>query len=505
MEEACMPDRQFASAILAIGTLGTGGQLAYRTQQTTCDSKGTGVISLALALAAFRKAASASPLILSIYRLLSPHLPKPINRNPHEPAAMAMAVRAFYLSVVVLALVPFLAQATAAENLLVRSCSLTTTTLPPHCSEFPLGVDAPPTAASARTTAFIDHLHAPSPSGALADATAPHSLGVSAGARQHQDGTAAAQAAPVVVSGSEHNLVGESVSFERCAFRPPSTTTTHSDDSSPRNLGASATARQIWDNTASPEAAAARPAPRSPRGLDLHTSATIVEAAQRRGVTVSATTPATKAVLLRALPILAIPFLPRPVAALVVFSFLATPVRAWSGCSRLSHATCDLYKYDNETGTVDRRRPDPTVHAKCEHPLCHDDTYKRAVIHAQEHGRGDDPLLIYCSFHVLKRPPSILPWLNEDVTHMPIANPAAVAASGDRVCYVELTHMGYREGYYIRCPSPYSEGRGLACMEFPEEEIVAAVWEHRRLNYRDTVWPQHLTPTLTPTEKHDDL
>lgn len=52
--------------------------------------------------------------------------------NPHEAlaATMAMAVHAFYLTVVVLALVPLLAQATAAENLVVHSCSLTTTPPP---------------------------------------------------------------------------------------------------------------------------------------------------------------------------------------------------------------------------------------------------------------------------------------------------------------------------------------------------------------------------------------
>ncbi|CAL4998164.1 unnamed protein product [Urochloa decumbens] len=374
-------------------------------------------------------------------RLASPTTPRP------EPA-MAIAMRPSHLDGLICLclalLLHLLARATTCENLLVRGCA--TTSLPPRGSVLPLGSDsdAPPTPQEA--AAAISRL-------------------------LHLD--------PVL-----------------CVrpHAPPSPSTSRRAETAVTRLDVGA--------TASPRVTPPRPC--GSVGHKSAASAGSIETEPPRGVT---TPSKTKAALVGALlPLLAVPFLPPPVAALVALSSLATPVRAWSSsdCSKLTHAACDLYKYDNETGTVDRRRPDPTVSTKCEHPLRHAaDAYERAAIHAQEHGRGDDPLLIYCSFHVLKWPPSILPWLNEDVTHMPIADPAAAAASGDRVCYVELTHLAYREGYYIRCPSPYSEGRVLTCTEFPEEEIAAAVWEHRRLNYRDTVWPRFLTPA--PAEKHDEL
>ncbi|CAO2163628.1 unnamed protein product [Urochloa humidicola] len=261
------------------------------------------------------------------------------------------------------------------------------------------------------------------------------------------------------------------------------------DATAPHGLGVSAVARQDQDATASPlsppkravnkRAAAATSADQTPRGAVIS---------------------------IDAVPLLAVPFLPLPVAALVSLSYLAAPARAWSSSDhpKLTHPTCAVYNYDNSTGTVNRRRPDPRLSAECEHPLCHAEAYKRAALHAQQHGREDDPLLIYCTVRVPERPQSILPWLNVWLTLTPVADPAAAAAaSGDRVCYVELTHLGYKEGYYIRCPSRHLKGRHSACVAFPEEEIAAVVWEHRRLNYRDTVWPRYLT--LAPAEKHDEL
>nr|CAB3482737.1 unnamed protein product [Digitaria exilis] len=401
--------------------------------QATGEWKGKGVISSLYWLCTLHR----HPLHRS-FACAAP----PQNHQPPRPSSHGDGARAFHLAVVVLALVPFLAQATAAENLRVRCCSLTTTTpLPPHCSEFPLGVGAPPTAAG--TPAFVDHLRAPSPSAALPDAAAA-----------------------------------------------PSPSTTYSDDSSPRSLGASA--------------AAARPAPRCPSSRDLNTRATIVEAAPRSG----ATTPATKAVLLRALPLLAIPFLPWPVAALAAFSLLPTTVRARSDdCYKLNHATCKMYPYDNETDSVDRARPnkDMGLGAVCLHPLCHADSPERlaSVVYGQYCcGRSGDIPHIYCTVRTLEgapsesggietNEPSIFPWRNTWRVHLPIADPAAAAASGGDICYVELAHLDYREGYYIHCP--VGEYHETYCTEFPEEAIAAAVWEHRRLNYRDTVGSLYAT------------
>ncbi|CAL5002705.1 unnamed protein product [Urochloa decumbens] len=333
---------------------------------------------------------------------------------------MAMAVRAVQLAVIGLALLYLLARATTAESFLILRRSLTTTIPPLGSAAFPLGSDAPPTAAA--RPASSHHLRAPSPSGYLPDATAPHGLSVSAVARQDQDVIASPRAAP----------------------------------------------------------------PCPPRRAD------------KRAATV---------ISIDALPLLAVPFLPLPVAALVALSSMVAPAHAWAADHpKLTHPTCAVYYYDNSTGTVDRRRPDPRLSAECEHPLCHASAYKRAALHAQQHGREDDPLFIYCAVRVPQRPPSILPWFNVWLTLMPVADPAAAAgaaASGDRVCYVELTHLGYKEGYYIRCPNGHLKGRHSACTAFPEEEIAAAVWKHRRLNYRDTVWPRHRTPA--PTEKHDEL
>ncbi|CAO2210716.1 unnamed protein product [Urochloa humidicola] len=362
---------------------------------------------------------------------------------------MAIAVRPSHLagliSLCLALLLHLLGRATTCENLLVRGCA--TTSLPPRGSVLPLGSD----------------------SDSDSDAPAPPTP------------------KEAVVSG----LLRLDLVFLVRPHALPSPSTL-SVSRSPRRRAADAAVVTRLDEGAN---ASPRVTPPRPRGSVGHK-----RAASAGSIDIETAPSKTKAALL---PLLSIPFLPPPVAALVALSSMAAAAHAWSSdCSRLTHAACDLYKYDNETGTVNRRRPDPTVSTMCEHPLRHpaDDAYERAAIHAQEHGCGDDPLLIYYSFHVLKRPPSILPWLNEDVTHLPVA---AAAASDDPICYVELTHLAYREGYYIRCPSPYSEGRVLTCTEFPEEEIAAAVWEHRRLNYRATVWPRYLTPA--PAEKHDEL
>nr|TKW09877.1 hypothetical protein SEVIR_6G129900v2 [Setaria viridis] len=93
--------------------------------------------------------------------------------------------------------------------------------------------------------------------------------------------------------------------------------------------------------------------------------------------------------------------------------------------------------------------------------------------------------------------------------HLPVADPAAVVAAGGDVCYVELEHMNYREGYYIRCPvRDCRHVPVLCCTEFPHDAIAAAVWEHRRLTYRNTVgWHTNDTARtqLQGPEYHDEL
>ncbi|CAL5002700.1 unnamed protein product [Urochloa decumbens] len=85
--------------------------------------------------------------------------------------------------------------------------------------------------------------------------------------------------------------------------------------------------------------------------------------------------------------------------------------------------------------------------------------------------------------------PTIFPWRNTWRAHLPVADPGAAAFSGDRLCYVELAHMDYREAYYIRCPAAGGHAH-VSCTEFPDEVVAAAVWEHRSLTYRDTVGPK---------------
>ncbi|KAL6646481.1 hypothetical protein ACP70R_018089 [Stipagrostis hirtigluma subsp. patula] len=216
------------------------------------------------------------------------------------------------------------------------------------------------------------------------------------------------------------------------------------------------------------------------------------------GVTSAAAPSTTNAALLHALPLFAIAFLPRPLAAAVALSSLASLALAdlsEEEYLKLNHATCAVYPYDNATGTVDRSRPLPELRAICLRPLCIDadpDERTLSVVYAERHGRRDDPLRVYCAVHSLEgasSPSVVFPWRNIWRAHLPVADPDAAAASGDNVCYVELAHMDYREGYFIRCPA--SDGHAHAsCTEFPEEAVASAVWEHRTLTYRDTVGPK---------------
>ncbi|KAL6644252.1 hypothetical protein ACP70R_015860 [Stipagrostis hirtigluma subsp. patula] len=206
----------------------------------------------------------------------------------------------------------------------------------------------------------------------------------------------------------------------------------------------------------------------------------------------------TNAALLAALPLLAIAFLPPPVAAAVVVSSLASVVRAdlsEDEYLRLNHATCAVYPYDNATGTVERVRPVPGLRAVCLRPLCIDaDPEERtlSVAYVERHGRRDNPLRVYCAVHSVEgasSPSVFFPWRNIWRAHVPVTDPDAAAASGDNVCYVELAHMDYREGYFIRCPA--GDGHAHAsCTEFPEEAVASAVWKHRSMTYRDTAGPK---------------
>ncbi|KAL6842489.1 hypothetical protein ACP4OV_027724 [Aristida adscensionis] len=204
----------------------------------------------------------------------------------------------------------------------------------------------------------------------------------------------------------------------------------------------------------------------------------------------------TKTALLAALPLLAIAFLPPSLAAAAVVLSLAPVVRAdlsEDEYLRLNHATCAVYPYDNAAGAADRARPVPCLRAVCLRPLCIDaDPEERtlAAAYAAHRGRRDDPLRVYCAVHSLEgasSPSIFFPWRNVWRAHLPVADPDAAAASGDDVCYVELAHLDYREGYYIRCPAAGSRHAHSSCTEFPEEAVAWVVWEHRSLTYRDTV------------------
>jgi hypothetical protein len=68
-----------------------------------------------------------------------------------------------------------------------------------------------------------------------------------------------------------------------------------------------------------------------------------------------------------ALPLLAVAFLPRPVAAAVVLFYLPSFIRA-DFLDDLSHATCAVYPYNNNTGVVQRTRPVPGMREVCRYP-----------------------------------------------------------------------------------------------------------------------------------------
>ncbi|OEL22704.1 hypothetical protein BAE44_0016277 [Dichanthelium oligosanthes] len=219
-----------------------------------------------------------------------------------------------------------------------------------------------------------------------------------------------------------------------------------------------------------------------------------------RGVTTSSAATPSPPNATALLPLLAVAFLPPPLAAAVVLSSLASLALAadlfYEEFTELNHATCAVFTYDNATGTVDRARPVPGLRVVvCQRPLCIDaDLNERtlSVAHAERHGRRHDPLRVYCAVHSIDdaASPSILfPWRNTWRAHLPVADPGAAAASGDHLCYVELAHMDYREGYYIRCPADAGHAR-VSCTEFPDEAVAAAVWEHRSLTYCDTVGPK---------------
>ncbi|KAK3123226.1 hypothetical protein QOZ80_8AG0626710 [Eleusine coracana subsp. coracana] len=135
------------------------------------------------------------------------------------------------------------------------------------------------------------------------------------------------------------------------------------------------------------------------------------------GITIASTT------MKKALLLLVIPFLPPPLAALVVLSSLTTSTRATDD-GLLAHATCTVYRYDG-TG-VDRCRPLDDV---------------RPVACGPRQGRIDGAFRRYChmAWRVLTDHPSL-------------ADPHAVVAAGGDVCYVELEHLNYRDGYYVLCP-----------------------------------------------------
>ncbi|KAF8701783.1 hypothetical protein HU200_033101 [Digitaria exilis] len=219
------------------------------------------------------------------------------------------------------------------------------------------------------------------------------------------------------------------------------------------------------------------------------------------GVTTSsgaAATPSPPNAVVALLPLLAAAaFLPPPMAAAAELSSIASlALSAATGYSgeeytTLNHATCAVYAYDNATGTVDRARPLAGQRVLCQRPLCFGADLDLSVVHAESHGRQDDPIRVYCAVHSLEgaaSPSIFFPWTNTWRAHLPIADPGTTTAdSGDHLCYVELAHMDYREGYYIRCPAGGGHAAQVSCTEFPEEAVASAVWEHRRLTYRGTV------------------
>ncbi|CAO2187874.1 unnamed protein product [Urochloa humidicola] len=365
---------------------------------------------------------------------------------------MATAVRSSYLALICLAFLHLLDGEHLLVHSLMNTTSTTTTTFPPHAPIHLLASDA------RRATSSHHHLAASRSPSTLTGASPPGLLDVPTVIEREDTATTPATTAPTT---------------------PPAT---------PPCRGASAV------HAPAPAVADTNPTP--------------------RGITAP---PSKMAALLTALPLLAIPFLPPPVAALVALSTLATPVRACSfvpsaSCSGLSHGSCTVYRYHHSNGTVDRAKPFAGLRTVCPHPRCDagSDNRARSTAYGRCRGRHDDPFHGYCSVRTLEV--EILPegkaWRIMPV-HLPVADPAAVVAAGGDVCYVELEHMNYREGYFIRCPvRDCRHVPLLCCTEFPHDAIAAAVWEHRRLTYRDTVgWPTNGTarPRIQGLEFHDEL
>lgn len=145
-----------------------------------------------------------------------------------------------------------------------------------------------------------------------------------------------------------------------------------------------------------------------------------------------------------------------------------------TGCYRLTQPTCSVYPYNGETRTIDRASPVADMRSVCLHPLCR--------------CRWDDPLHVYCAVRSRS-----LEGQGKARHIVPIADPNAAVASGGDVCYVELAHFNYREGYYIFCPgSDILRLPRVSCTELPPDTVASAVWEHqhRMMTYRDTVGAQ---------------
>uniref|UniRef100_A0A0E0AUC4 Uncharacterized protein n=1 Tax=Oryza glumipatula TaxID=40148 RepID=A0A0E0AUC4_9ORYZ len=147
--------------------------------------------------------------------------------------------------------------------------------------------------------------------------------------------------------------------------------------------------------------------------------------------------------------------------------------RLTEDCFQLPHATCAVYPYDAEARAVDRASPrnlSSLYAARCQ-------------------GRWGDPLHAYCVATTLVAQHGGT-WRTLPVVPLAAADPASASASAGDVCYVELAHLNYREGYFVRCPAfNCSHHPRVSCTEFPPSAVAAAVWEHRRTTYRDTVGP----------------
>jgi hypothetical protein len=241
-----------------------------------------------------------------------------------------------------------------------------------------------------------------------------------------------------------------------------SLSTTSPNDNAPRRLDVSAVAGK--------DASAAATTAASP------TCTCVCVVLHMREVAVEDT--ARKA-LFHALPLLAVPFLPKPLAALVVLSSLAVPARSDrpsdNSCCLLAHATCTVYRYLPDGTGVDRSRPYDGV---------------RPVGCGPRQLRLDGPFRSYCHVRTLEgynapKGKGIAWRVLSD--HPPVADPDAVLAGGGHVCYVELEHLNHREGYYIVCPVrkcprfPF-----LCCSDSPHDAVIWDRRSHLR-SFRDAV------------------